>query len=373
MSSAPQGISRAKLLIVDDEASQMKALCDTLEHEGYSTTGFTSANQALQALRELKFDLLITDLMMPEMDGITLFQAALEKDPNLVGIIMTGQGTIDTAVQAMKTGVLDYVLKPFNLTIILPVLSRALALRQLRKQNAELEQSIRERSAELEAANKELEAFSFSVSHDLRAPLRAISGFSEILLNNHSSQLPPEVQRLLGIINTSALRMGQLIEDLLRFSQLSRQPLFKRPLNTRNLVQEVTATLTSEESQRQVEIRIGDLPECVGDPALLRQVFLNLLANSFKFTRYKPNPFIEVGCEEAEGQKIYFVRDNGAGFDMQSAHRLFGFFQRLHSEKQYEGTGVGLSIVQRIVKRHGGRVWAEAEVDKGATFYFTLG
>jgi len=360
----------ARILIVDDEAAQMKALCDTLRDHGYETVGFTRGKQGLEALRTSKFELLLSDLMMPEMDGITLLRAAQETDPDLVGIIMTGQGTIDTAVEAMKSGALDYILKPFKLRAILPVLARALAVRQLRIDKRELEQRVRERTAELEAANKDLEAFSFSVSHDLRAPLRAINGFSEMLLEDHSSQMSAEAKHLLEVVSSSARRMGQLIEDLLRLSRLGRQPLAKLPVSVPALVREVLEEL--QRGDRRVEVLTGDLPDCVGDPSLLRQVFVNLLTNAFKFTRQKEKAVVEIGCRRQEGERVYFVRDNGAGFDMKRAERLFGVFQRLHSDEQFEGSGVGLSIVQRIIQRHGGRVWAEAEVDKGATFYFTL-
>ena len=225
------GTAKARILIVDDEEPQMKALCETLRDQGYDTVGSTNGSDALAALRGsgAPFDLLLSDMMMPGMDGITLLREALEADPDLVGIIMTGQGTINSAVDAMKTGALDYILKPFKLSAVIPVLTRALAVRQLRFENAALARSVRERTAELEAANKELEAFSFSVSHDLRAPLRGINGFSKILLDRFSPQLPAEAQKLLGNVISNARQMEQLIEDLLNFSRMSgSMPLVRK-------------------------------------------------------------------------------------------------------------------------------------------------
>ena len=369
----------AKLLIVDDESAQMAALCDTLEHEGYVTTGFTSAKEALATLRTQKFDLLLTDLMMPEMDGITLLRAAQQVDGNLVGIVMTGHGAIDTAVEAMKVGALDYILKPFKLSAILPVLARALSVRWLRMENEELQQRVRERTAaleaaneELEAANKELEAFSYSVSHDLRAPLRAIDGFSKILVADHAPQLSAEAQKMLGTVSANARRMGQLIDDLLAFSRLSHRPISKQRVKAAALVQQVLDELHREREGRQVEVRIEPLPDCMGDPSLLKQVWVNLLSNAFKFTRRRERALIEIGCQEQQDEKVYVVRDNGAGFDMAYVGKLFGVFQRLHRSDEFEGTGAGLAIVQRIIQRHGGRIWVEAALDQGATFYFAL-
>jgi two-component system sensor histidine kinase/response regulator len=362
----------ARLLIVDDEVTLMTALCDTLRGEGYVTTGFASGEAALAALRSAKFDLLLADLMMPGMDGIALLQAALETDPWLVGVIMTGDGTIATAVDAMKTGALDYILKPFKLSAIRPVLSRALAMRRLRLENAELGQRLREHAAELEAANKDLEAFSFSVSHDLRAPLRAIDGYCRIIEEELGGKLDELGQHLFNVVRDSSRRMGTLIDDLLAFARLGRQPLSRQPVSMSALVHEVVAELRKEHLERRIEIRVGDLPDGVGDPAMLRQVLVNLLSNALKFTRERQEALVEVGCEQGHGERNYFVRDNGAGFDMRHASKLFEAFHRLHSAAEFEGTGVGLSIVDRVIQRHGGRVWAEAELDKGATFYFTL-
>jgi hypothetical protein len=225
------GESSTRILIVDDEVAQMQALCDTLRDEGYITTGFTSAKEGLASLRNQAFDLLLTDLMMPEMNGIALLRAALALDENLVGIVMTAHATIDTAIEAMKAGALDYIVKPFKLTVILPVLSRALTVRKLRMQNAELERCVRERTLALEAANQKLESFSYSVSHDLRAPLRVIDGFSQILLNQAASNLSERHQQLLRRICDNVSQMAQLIEGLLSLARLERQSLSIQPLS----------------------------------------------------------------------------------------------------------------------------------------------
>jgi len=258
----------------------------------------------------------------------------------------------------------------------------------------ELEQRVQERTAQLETANHELEAFSYSVSHDLRAPLRAMSGFSRILAEDYQAQLPSDAVRYLMLIDKNAGQMGELIDDLLRFSRLSRQPLNKQPVAMDELVRQVLEELRAEQEGRQVKVKIGKMPECQADPTLLKQVWVNLLSNALKFTRKCDEAKIEVGYKahptppstltgaisdektnEVKGIEsgAYFVKDNGVGFDMQYVNKLFGVFQRLHRAEDYEGTGVGLAIVQRVIHRHGGQVWAEAAVEKGATFYFTLG
>jgi len=238
--------------------------------------------------------------------------------------------------------------------------------------NAELEQRVAKRTAELEAANRELEAFSYSVSHDLRAPLRAISGFAGIVLEDYGAQLPAEARHYLDRVRHGGERMGELIDDLLSFSRLSRQPLTRQPVSMDKMVREVWAEVSPRGDDHPIEIRIGELPTCHGDLVLLKQVWVNLLANAVKYTRGRQPASVEIGCDQANDTTVYFVRDNGVGFDMQYAGKLFGVFQRLHRADQFEGTGVGLAIVQRVIHRHGGRVWAEAELDRGATFFFTL-
>jgi len=245
---------------------------------------------------------------------------------------------------------------------------------QVSRSHHHLEAQVAQRTKALEGTNAELESFSYSVSHDLRAPLRAIHGFARILLEDHHAKLDPEAQRLLGVIDQNTRRMGQLIDDLLAFSRLGRTDLTTGPVDMKELTQLVADEVQRVESGRNgsLEIRIDPLPPARGDRGLLRQVMSNLLLNAAKFTRGRPSARIEVGSKPNGDQTVYYVKDNGAGFDARYADKLFGVFQRLHSAEEFDGTGVGLAIVKRIVQRHGGRVWAEGAVNQGATFYFTL-
>jgi light-regulated signal transduction histidine kinase (bacteriophytochrome) len=224
----------------------------------------------------------------------------------------------------------------------------------------------------LETVNKELEAFSYSVSHDLRAPLRAIDGFSKILIQKHSDDVDSGARHYLERIRHNTRRMGDLVDDLLRFSRLSRQALDVKPVRPQRLVREVLEELGDMREGRQVEVDVGALPECKADPKLLKQVFVNLISNALKFTQQREVARIRIGVQDAAVPPVYFVADNGVGFDMRYAGQLFGVFQRLHRAEDYDGTGVGLALVQRIIHRHGGEVWAEAAPDEGATFFFTL-
>ncbi len=224
---------------------------------------------------------------------------------------------------------------------------------------------------QLIAVNKELEAFTYSVSHDLRAPLRAVDGFSRILLEKYGAEMSSDAKRYQNLIRDNARQMGQLIDDLLSFSRLSRQPVKRQEVEPSEIVRQVLHELQVQ-SFEQASVTVKDLAVCNADPALLKQVYVNLISNALKYTRRCESPLIEVGCHNDNGTPVYYVRDNGVGFDMKYADKLFGVFQRLHRAEEYEGTGVGLAIVQRVIHRHGGRIWAEADVDQGATFFFTL-
>jgi len=236
----------------------------------------------------------------------------------------------------------------------------------------ELEQRIHERTAQLEAANRELEAFTYSVSHDLRAPLRAIDGYTRILLDDYQPLLDEEGKRICSVISEGAHKMSDLIDDLLTFSRLGRSTLNPSNIDMDALAKSVFQELTTAQSRKRIDFQVDSAPPAVGDPALLRQVWVNLLSNSIKFSQRKKRAVIKVHSEEMENETVYSVQDNGVGFDMQYADKLFGVFQRLHNVREFEGNGVGLALVQRVIHRHGGRVWADGETGKGATFYFTL-
>jgi PAS domain S-box-containing protein len=252
------------------------------------------------------------------------------------------------------------------------ITDRKKAEEALHNLNDELEQRVAQRTEQLEAANKELEAFSYSVSHDLRAPLRSVHGFTKILLEDYESQLDEEGKRICGIISASATQMGELIDDLLSFSRIGRSRLNPSEIDMKKMAKFIFEGMTSPTEKKRIKMNIGRLPQAFGDVTLFGQVWTNLISNAIKYTSKNDISEINIGSK-VDGKMItYFIKDNGVGFDMQYAHKLFGVFQRLHSEAEFEGNGVGLAIVQRIILKHGGKVWAESEVGKGATFYFSL-
>src|SRR4029077_6434764 len=256
-------------------------------------------------------------------------------------------------------------------------LERVRLVEALAQSNGQLEGKVREvteRTQQLEAANRELEAFSYTISHAPRAPLRAVSGFTSILFEEYADAMPVEARGYLKRVKDSGEHMGQLVDDLLAFSRLGRQAMRTQPVSIRGIVDRSLEQLAPALDGRQVEVVIGELPDAECDAALVEQVFVNLLSNAFKYSRRREGARVEVGVLTADATegRTYFVRDNGAGFDMEYAGKLFGVFQRMHRSEDFEGTGVGLAIVQRIVERPAGRIWAEAKVDAGATFYFTL-
>jgi PAS domain S-box-containing protein len=262
---------------------------------------------------------------------------------------------------------------PGNMTAVFAdITARKKAEEEILFLNAGLERRVQERTAQLETANKELEAFSYSVSHDLRAPLRGIDGWSQALLEDYHHQLDAQAQQYIERVRSETQRMGRLIDDMLKLSRLTRAGMVRETVEISSLAQDIAERLQQEAPQRQVEFHIQAGLTTEGDAHLLEIMLANLLSNAFKFTSKRAEARIEFGQTELDGERVFFVRDNGAGFDMTYSQKLFGAFQRMHKVAEFPGTGIGLAIVQRVINRHGGRVWAEAEVDNGATFYFTL-
>lgn len=265
----------------------------------------------------------------------------------------------------------DYFRLLMLIIVVILVAILAERIEKIRKLN-DLNEKLKKQSEKLEDANQELEAFAYSVSHDLRVPLRAIDGFSRILLEDYEDTLDEEGIRLLNIVRENTAKMGHLIDDILLLSRASRQEMVLNEIDIAALAKSVYNEFQTDTNDRNIEFSVGNLPNVYGDRSMLGQVFQNLIGNAIKFTRNRETAIIEVGGKEKGKEIVYYVRDNGAGFDMKYINKLFGLFQRLHSPEEFEGTGVGLSIVQRVIRRHGGRVWGEGSVDGGATIYFTI-
>jgi signal transduction histidine kinase len=362
--------TRPRVLVVDDNADLRDYVTDLLA-PSYDVITAPDGLAALDLVRERQPDLVVSDVMMPRLDGFGLVRE-LRSEPATAAlpvILLSARAGEEAAIQGLASGSDDYLAKPFSARELLARVRTHVELARVRREwVAQLEQMNRE----LEAANTELEAFASSVSHDLRGPLTAIKGFSTLVVQDHAAEIPPDALELLEDVRTAANRMEQLIDDLLRFARLARQPLAKQSVDVNDIVRSVLIEVSREHTGRDVDVQVDPLPQVVADPSLLTQVFANLLSNAFKFTRHKQRATIEIGSRRGDGANVFFVRDNGAGFNMRHASRLFGILQRLHTQDEFAGTGVGLSLVHRIVKRHGGEISAQGKVDNGATFQFSI-
>lgn len=354
---------RARVLVVDDNSDLREYIAGLLS-PAYDVSTAVDGLAALDAVRARIPDIVVSDVMMPRLDGFALVRE-LRADPataSLPVILLSARAGEEAAVEGLDMGADDYLIKPFS--------ARELLARV--RTHVQLAQTRRAWIAELEAKNQELEAFAYSASHDLRAPLRAIDGFSQALMEDLAGQLDERAQSHLRRVRTAASRMSTLIEDLLRLARVTRGELRRVPVNLSALAQEIAAQLQERDPTRVAELRITDGLVAEGDPGLLRTVLENLLGNAWKFSSRRDRALIEVGVSERDGKRAYFVRDNGVGFDPEHGDKLFRPFLRLHSDRDFEGTGIGLATVQRIIARHSGRVWVEGERDRGATAFFQL-
>ena len=357
---------RPTVLVVEDNPDMSRLLCDTLSADCRTVAAFDGVD-ALKRVAEGGFDLIVTDVMMPGMGGDELVRT-IRRRPELEAIpiiVLTAKADDDLRVRLLREGAQDYVTKPFSAEELRARASNLITLKRARD-------VLREAKLAAEAANDELEAFSYSVSHDLRAPLRGLDGFSQVLLDEHADRLDDEGRDYLQRIRTAAQRMGGLIDDLLRLSRLGRGALSREAVDLSAIARDVAATLTEMDGQRAVDFEIEPDMIDLGDGRLLRVALENLLGNAWKFSAKRPRARITFGRADADGVRAYAVRDNGAGFNMNYAEKLFVPFQRLHPASQFEGTGIGLATVRRIIRRHGGQIWGTGTPGEGATFTFTL-
>ena len=414
---------RASILLVDDRADKRLAMETIIADLGENIVQASSGKEALRCLLQQEFAVILLDVNMPGMDG---FETALlirqrERSAHTPIIFVTGISDTETHVsRGYSLGAVDYILTPVmpevlrtkvqvfvelfkktdqvrrqaerlqlardelearvrlrtsELAIANQALQEEIAERQraeaeTRQLNIELEHRVLDRTSELAAANQELEAFTYSVAHDLEAPLRHVQSYAEMLEKEYAAQIPAEANQYLKRIELRARNMGKMLEDLLKLSLIGKQSLNCDNVKLNRIVEEIMAGL--ETGNGQIEWRVADLPRVACDPGLIKQVFVNLISNAVKYTRLQEKAVVEIGQMPVNDGVAIYVRDNGVGFDMKYADKLFGVFQRLHGAETFEGSGVGLAIAARIVRKHGGRIWAESEVGKGATFCFTL-
>jgi light-regulated signal transduction histidine kinase (bacteriophytochrome) len=352
-------------------------LAETLDDLGYTVAGTaTRGEEAIDLARQLHPQLILMDVgLAGDIDGIAAAEA-IRDEHDVPVVFLTAHADDDTLHRATRSEPSAYLVKPFKPPDLRCVIEIALAKHatdvRLRENERWLELTLQQRTAALEAANRELEAFNYSVAHDLRAPLRGIDSFSQLLLERHAQQLDEEGIAYLNRVRSAAGRMSQLIDALLSLTQVGRGELQPVELDFSSLAQSVASEIAAANPERNVAITIAPRMRAYGDPRLLRIVVVNLLENAWKFSGRRQQPAIEVGVRKGGKLPTYFVRDNGAGFDPAHASKLFGTFQRLHSDREFPGTGIGLAIVHRVIARHGGAIWAESLPDQGATFYFTL-
>lgn len=361
----------SRLIVVDDDVRHLEALCSLLRSDGYEVAGFSSPLEALAALEQNPYELLLSDIQMKELDGVTLVRGATVAQPDLVAILMTGHATVDNAVEAMKLGVFDFLRKPFRLDDIRPVIVRALDVRRLRLENVRLLKVAENANAQLESVNTELNSFAGRVSHDLQAVMQVIGGFASALQHDMGARLEGKQAHYLQRVVDTSERGGRIVRELLAFARLGAHPMELRSVDMAEVLRQALRSLELECQGRKIEWIVGDLPVVQGDPSLLQQVLINLLSNALKYSAGRDVTRIRIESRTREPGVEIIVQDNGVGFDPDFASRLFQPFERLHAADQFEGNGMGLANVRKIIERHGGDVRAESSTE-GALFAFTL-
>jgi signal transduction histidine kinase len=412
-SSTPQ---KAEILIAEDSLTQATQIKHLLESHHYKVSVAQNGKQALDQLTKHKPTLVISDILMPEMNGYELCRKIKSnKDTEDIPVILlTRLSDPEEIIEGLSCGADSFITKPYNEEFLLSNIEKILSEEngadhkkvpfgvqilfkgkkrfiQTEQQNVvklmldiyegaihqnerlvQTEEELRLLNERLESLVKELEAFTYSVSHDLRAPLRAIDGFSKFILEDYENKLDSEGKRLLNLIRSNTQKMDQLITDLLALSRVTRSELNFSGIDMTQMAISTFKESAAPDVRNKLSFIIDPMPDAFGDPTFLKQVWVNLISNAVKFSSKKSKPVIKIGGRTENRFNIYYIKDNGAGFNPEYSHKLYGVFQRLHKTEEFEGTGVGLAIIQRIIHRHGGKVWAEGEEGKGATFYFSV-
>ena len=373
---------KIKILLVDDRKENLSSLEAILAKQEYAFILANSGSEALKILlTQHDFALILMDIKMPIMDGFETAQLIRRKDylKHIPIIFITAmQKTPENIFQGYLSGAVDYIVKPIVPEILKAKVAVFADLYSMSKElivQGELLKAINselsKRTEDLLLVNKELESFSYSVSHDLRTPLRAVNGYAQMLNEDYGTKLDAEGKRIIETIRYNAVKMGTLIDELLAFSQIGRKELQKAEIDMNKLTKEVLAELNISNTHT-AKINFSKLHKVKADYGLLKQVMFNLISNAVKYSSKKEHPLVEIYSEEKKNEIVFFVKDNGTGFDMKYYDKLFGVFQRLHKQNEFEGVGVGLAIIQRIIVKHGGKVWAKGKVNEGATFNFSL-
>src|SRR6185369_13141352 len=381
MSKTDMEDSCVSLLYVEDEPEARELICEIIGRRYPALRLIVAANgeEGLESFRKNRPEIVLTDINMPFVNGIEMAEKIKLLNPATEIIALTAYSNSEHLLKAIEIGINHYILKPIDIELIFKVIDKSLDMirsqRLIAHQNKvimDLNRDLAEKAAELEAANQELESFNYTVAHDLRSPMVTISGFAQVLLERNASELDDAGKEYLQLINSSINRMNNLIEALLKFSMYQRKQIHKKWTSLTDIAYEVRDSLLMQDPLRQVTFSIDEGINGYCEPSLMLIVLENLFGNAWKYSARKDDALIEFGTINKDEDQIYFVRDNGAGFDQQDSAGLFAPFQRLQSDDETEGLGIGLATVSRIIQRHGGRVWAEGKKGKGATFYFTL-
>lgn len=366
-------MSKSQILVVEDEGITLLHLTKTLESLGYEVAAVAnSGDDAIMKATEARPDLVLMDIVLKgAVDGIDAAEK-IRAILNIPVIYLTAHADEATLERAKMTEPFGYIVKPFRERDLQIAIEFALYKSKMELEMRKLNRSLQRRASDLEGAFKDMETFSCAVSHDLMAPLRVIEGFSATVLEDYADKLDEKGRKMLDRIRGNTEKMRRLIDDLLEFSRVSTKGIHRSEINLEAMTTGVIRELETTAGGKNIRFELKNMPVAFGDPSMIRQVLVNLLSNAVKFTRTKDTAIIEAGGHENGNENVYYVKDSGVGFDMKFADKLFILFQRIHAAHQFEGTGVGLVIVKKIIEKHGGRVWAEGRQDEGATFYFAL-